>query len=249
MMPEEIIAKRSNKIVYKDVDTAVKVFDADYLKSDILREAHNNAIVEETGLPVPSLIEVTRTGGKWAIVTEFVEGDTLSSLMAKNPEKIDEYLNLFVDIQLKIQSKSSPRLGKLKDKMLFKISSTDLPADIKYELHTRLEAMPNHMKICHGDYNPSNVIVRSDGTAAVIDWAHATVGNGSADAARTYLLFCLSGKTEIAEKYLTLFCEKSSTKRRYVEQWLPIVAASQMAKGKPEEKEFLSRWVYVSDYQ
>jgi hypothetical protein len=34
-----------------------------------------------------------------------------------------------------------------------------------------------------------------------------------------------------------------------VEKWLPIVAASQSVKGKPEEKEFLYRWVDVVDFE
>lgn len=249
MMPEEIIAKRTHKTIYRDGDATVKVFDETFNKSDVLREALNHACVEETGLPVPGVIEVSRIDGKWAIATRFIEGTTLSALMKANPDKIDEYLNLFVDLQLTIQSKTSPKLNKLRDKMLGKISQTDLPADVKYELHTRLESMPNHEKLCHGDFNPSNIIIQADGTPVVIDWAHATVGNASADAARTFLLFSLHGESEIAEKYMNLFCEKSRTARKYVDQWLPIVAASQMVKGNPEERDFLQNWVNIADYQ
>ncbi|MGM9681763.1 MAG: phosphotransferase family protein [Eubacteriales bacterium] len=249
MMPEEIIAKRAHKTIYRDGDATVKVFDETFNKSDVLREALNHACVEETGLPVPSIIEVSRIDGKWAIATRFIEGTTLSALMKAHPEKIDEYLNLFVDLQLTIQSKTSPKLNKLRDKMLGKITQTDLPADVKYELHTRLESMPNHEKLCHGDFNPSNIIIQANGSPVVIDWAHATVGNASADAARTFLLFSLHKNTDIAEKYMNLFCEKSHTARKYVDQWLPIVAASQMVKGNPEEREFLQNWVNIVDYQ
>lgn len=107
--------------------------------------------------------------------------------MAEHPEKEDEYLNLFVDIQVKILSQKAPLLNKLKDKMKRKISETDLDATTRYELETRLNGMPNHTKVCHGDFNPSNVIIDESGTPYVIDWSHATQGNGSADAARTYL--------------------------------------------------------------
>jgi thiamine kinase-like enzyme len=130
-----------------------------------------------------------------------------------------------------------------------KISETDLDATTRYELETRLNGMPKHTKVCHGDFNPSNVVISSDGTAYVLDWSHATQGNGAADAARTYLLFRLNKKDDVAEKYIKLFCEKTDTARQYVEQWLPIVAASQSVKGKPEEREFLLGWVNVCDYQ
>lgn len=110
--------------------------------------------------------------------------------------------------------------------------------------------MPKHKKVCHGDFNPSNIIIRKDdGTPFILDWAHATQGNASADVARTYLLFCLEGDKEKADKYLDLFCKKSDTAKQYVQKWLPIVAASQSVKGKPEEREFLLSWVNVMDFE
>lgn len=249
MKLEKVIAVRTSKTVYKDGDRAIKVFDEDYKKSDILNEALNQARVEETGLPIPKLLEVGVVDGKWAIVSEFIKGKTLGRLMEENPDKLDEYLDLFVDIQLQIHNQKAPLLNKLKDKMNRKISETDLDATTRYELHTRLEGMPKHNKVCHGDFRPSNVIVGEDGTNYIIDWSHATQGNASADAARTYLCFYLKGETETAEKYLDLFCEKSDTAKQYVQKWLPIVAASQSVKRKPEEKELLTRWLDVVDYE
>ena len=249
MKLEKVIAVRTSKTVYKDGDRAIKVFDEDYKKSDVLNEALNQARVEETGLAVPKLLEVGVVDGKWAIVSEFIKGKTLGRLMEENPDKLDEYLDLFVDIQLQIHSQKAPLLNKLKDKMNRKISETDLDATTRYELHTRLEGMPKHNKVCHGDFRPSNVIVGEDGTNYIIDWSHATQGNASADAARTYLCFCLKGETETAEKYLDLFCQKSDTAKQYVQKWLPIVAASQSVKRKPEEKELLTRWLDVVDYE
>ena len=73
--------------------------------------------------------------------------------------------------------------------------------------------------------------------------------DASADAARTYLLFWLAGDIETAEKYLDLFCKKTDTAKQYVQKWLPIVAASQSVKGKPEEREFLMHWVNVVEYE
>ena len=53
----------------------------------------------------------------------------------------------------------------------------------------------------------------------------------------------------MAEKYLSLFCKKSDTAKQYVQKWIPIVAASQTVKGKAEEREFLSHWVNVVEYE
>ena len=246
---DNIIATRSHKTVYRDGDRCIKVFAKEYSKADVLNEALNQARIEETGLNIPKILEVTMVDGKWSIITEYIEGKTLAELMQENPEKKDEYLELLVDLQLNVHSKRSPLLNKLKDKMNRKISASSLDATTRYELHTRLEGMPKHTKVCHGDFNPSNIIIDRNGTPYILDWSHATQGNASADVARTYLLFCLNGDTEGAEKYLDLFCKKSDTAKQYVQKWMPIVAASQSVKGNESEREFLLSWVNVVDYE
>ena len=170
-------------------------------------------------------------------------------VLEEHPEKKEEYLELLVNLQLEMHSKTCPLLNKLKDKMSRKISQTDLSATVRYDLHTRLEAMPKHNKVCHGDFNPSNIIISDNGDPYIIDWSHATQGNASADAARTYLLFCLNGDIDGAKKYLQLFCDKSNTPIQYVQTWLPIVAASQTVKGNEKEREFLLSWIDVVDYE
>ena len=246
---DRVIAVRNNKTIYRDGDRCVKVFSTDYSKADVLNEALNQARVEEVGLHIPKVLEVCTIDGQWSIVSEFIKGKTLSQLMQEEPEKKDEYLALFVDLQLEVQSKSCPMLTKLKDKMNRKICMAELDATTRYDLHTRLEGMPKHSKLCHGDFRPSNIIITEDGTPYILDWSHATQGNASADAARTYLCFWLKGDIEGAEKYLDLFCEKSGTDKRYVQKWMPIVAASQSVKGNAKEREFLLSWANVVDYE
>lgn len=243
------IAKRSNKNVYRDGDLCYKVFAADYKKSDIFNEALNQARVEETGLFVPKIHEVKRLDdGRLAIVMDYVEGKSLAALIEENPAKRDKYLQRFIDIQLSMHALTAPELNKQRDKFMRKIDLSGLEATTRYELHMRLDGMPKHKKLCHGDFNPSNVIITADDRACVIDWSHATIGNASADTARTYLLFKLANDDNTAEQYMTMFCKRSDTARQYVEHWLPIVAASQMAKGKPEERNFLSVWADVCQY-
>ena len=245
----EVIAERKTKTVYKDNDRTIKLFIENYSKADILNEALNQARVEETGINMPKLLEVTKIENRWALISEHIEGKNLQELMDEHPEKKEEYMNLFIDIQLNILSKTCPMLNKLKDKMKRKIGETDLSEPIKYDLNARLAGMPRHNKICHGDFNPSNVIIKEDGTAYVIDWAHVTQGNSSADAARTYLLFHLDGKKEEAEEYLQKFSEKSGIEKQYIQKWIPIVAAAHLSKASEEEKKFLMNWIDVVDYE
>lgn len=248
MKLDRVIAVRNNKTVYRDGADCIKVFDSDYSKADILNEALNQARIEETGIRIPKIKEVLTVDGKWAIVSEYIKGKTLAQLMEEHPEKKHEYLELLVDLQMDVHSHTCPLLTKLKDKMNRKISAADLDATTRYDLHTRLESMPKHNKVCHGDFNPSNIIIAEDSTPYILDWSHVTQGNASADVARTYLLFWLAGDIEGANAYLDLFCKKSDTAKQYVQKWMPIVAASQSVKGNEKERQFLLSWVNVVDY-
>lgn len=249
MSKEKIVAERPGKKIFREGDKLVKLFDKGYSKADILNEALNHARVEETDLNIPKIQAVSVVDGCWSITMDYIEGPTLEQLMEKNPEKIDEYLELFVDVQMNVQSKRVPLLNMLIEKMNRKISAADLDATTRYELHTRLNGMKKHIKLCHGDFNPSNIIIAEDGTPYIIDWAHATQGNAAADVARSYLLFYLQGKEDVAEKYLKLFCKKSDTAIQYVQKWIPIVAASRLVKAPEDEKAFLKRWIDVVDYE
>ena len=245
----QLIHESAGKKLYRDGDKLIKSFDSTYSKAGILNEALNQARVEETGLNIPKVLGVEVIDGKWSLIWEYIEGDTLEDLMAAHPEKTDEYLDFFVDLQIKMSKEKVPLLGHLRDKMHAKISASAFPATVRYDLHVRLDGLPRHKKLCHGDFQPSNVIITKDGTPYIIDWSHATQGNGSADAARTYLIFRLQGRDELAEKYLQLFCAKTDTALQYVQRILPIVAASQSVKQKPGEAEILAKWVNVCDWQ
>ena len=110
MKLDKIIAIRNSKTVYRDGDCAIKVFDEGFSKADILNEALNQARVEDTGLFVPKVREVTKIEGKWAIVTDFIEGKTLARLMEEEPDNKDVYLERFVRLQLEMHEKKVPLL-------------------------------------------------------------------------------------------------------------------------------------------
>ena len=249
-MAKQLISSSSTKSVYRDGNVAIKEFCEGFPKAEVLNEALCNARVEDLpGLHVPKILGVSIVDGKWSITKEFIEGKTLEQLMDENPDKTQEYMEQMVDLQLEIHSKACPLLNKLKEKTIRALNEEpELDESTRYELLTRLDGMPKHTKLCHGDFSPSNIIVQEDGTMYVIDWVHAAQGNASADVARTYLLLSLKD-SKLADLYMDLFCEKTGTDKRYVQGWLPIVAAAQLVKRRPEEKELLEKWINVFPYQ
>ena len=226
---KNLIVERPYKSVYKTEEGVVKIFVTDHPKSAVFNEALNTVKVEETGLDIPKLKEVTQINGEWALVIENREGKTLEEMMKIDRANLEKYMSDFVDLQLKVQSKTAETLPKLKDKLANKIRNLKvLDATERYELLTRLESMPRHTKLCHGDFNPSNVIVEKNGKMTV--------------------MFALHDQ-ESADLYLKLFCKKSDTARQYVEQWLPIVAAAELEKDIRLEKDFLMKWIDVMEYE
>ena len=170
---DNLIASSELVDVYRCGDTCVKLFKEGVRKTNPLYEALTHSRVEDTGLPVPVIHELSVIDGRWAIHMDLIEGKTLADLMKENPANMDKYLNDMVDIQLEIHSKSVPKLSKLKDKMSRQINSlTEIDDVKKYELLTRLESMPKHTKLCHGNFVPENIIYNEKGMY-VVDWIAA----------------------------------------------------------------------------
>lgn len=248
MKLEKVIAVRNNKTIYQDGNLKIKVFDNSYTKAVVLNEALNQARIEETGLNIPKIFSVEQLEGKWAIVSEYIAGKTLSQLIDENPEKEDEYLELMVNLHIEIISKPCSIMNRLHDKLTEKIMESDLDAITRYNFCRKIIEMPTRTKICHGDFTPSNITVADDGKVYVIDWSNAAQGNASADVVRTCLLLRLSGKEEMAKKYFDMYCEKNGADKNYAKQWFPIVAAALSTDAKQEDKEKLLSWIKNTDF-
>lgn len=246
------LVRRGNKVVYDLGDKIAKVFNETKPVSDVFNEALNLARINECGIRSPKALEVTKLEGDeagWALITTKVPGVTLAEKIEAEPQRFGEYLEQFVDLQIEIHGYTSPLLNRQGDKYARMINSLEaINATTRYNLLERLDGLKKGTAVCHGDFNPSNVIVSEDGTLSVCDWAHATQGAPAADVAMTYLLFSLTSK-EQAEAYLDTYCERTDMAKQIVRQWLPVIAASELARKRKVNEEFLMSWVDVFDYQ
>lgn len=246
------LVRRGNKVVYDLGDKIAKVFNETKPVSDVFNEALNLARINECGIRSPKALEVTKLEGDeagWALITTKIPGVTLAEKIEAEPQRFGEYLEQFVDLQIEIHGYTSPLLNRQGDKYARMINSLEaINATTRYNLLERLDGLKKGTAVCHGDFNPSNVIVSEDGTLSVCDWAHATQGAPAADVAMTYLLFSLTSK-EQAEAYLDTYCERADMAKQIVRQWLPVIAASELARKRKVNEEFLMSWVDVFDYQ
>ena len=249
MAERQILEEKSYKTVYREGNVIIKAFTASHPMSGVFNEAYIHACILDAGVPAPKLLGVSQLDGGWAIQMEYVAGKTLSELAQENPDRLDEYLERLVDIQLETGRYRVPQLRNTRLKMENAIKTlTDIDASTRYELLQRLHGMARHTKLCHGDLVPSNIVVKEDGSYAILDWAHASAGNAGADAAITYMRFSLDNP-ELAEKYLRLFCKKADMPIQYIQTWMPIVAAFQLTKHRESERPLLEKWISVAEYQ
>ena len=118
-----VLFTREHKTLYAQGDKVIKVFDSNYKKSDVLNEARNEALVQENSdLNVPSLSSVSESEEGWCLIRDKVEGVTLAELMQQHPEKMEEYMELFVDLQLQVHKQRVPSIKTLRHKLMDQIS-------------------------------------------------------------------------------------------------------------------------------
>jgi len=243
----DTLSVKKTHTVYRDGDRVLKIYCEDYPKGDVFAEAHNQALIEQSGIKAPVVYGVREVDGKWAIEMQYISADNLQALLDAHPEKEDEYLKLFVNLHMGVYAFKLTSLYRLVDKINLAISKTDLLATVKYDLHTRSDDRRKHTRVCHGNFIPENVKVGKDGKCFILDWSRATQGNPQIDIANTYLLLKLDGKEGFAEKYLALMAEKSVYTREDIVRWLPVVAAQRLVGCREEERAFLLGIIGVKD--
>ena len=235
---DRIIAIRTDKIVYRNGNTVLKVFDPSYSTADIFNEALNQARIEETGFPVPKIMDILKLDGRWAIRREYAEGTTLERLLQERPEEREAYLDLFTDVQRDIFALQAKQLNRQKHKLAQRIARSPISEQKREMLLEQLFALPDGHATLHGDFIPSNLVLRPQGGHCVLDWTHVTEGNEHEDVARTYLQLLLRFDESTAERYLSLYLTKSGTWRGDVLQWMPLATVALLALCRPSERGF-----------
>ena len=247
----EVIASTARIEVLVLDDIAYKLFHKSYSPYQAYREAMLQCMAAEAGINVPKIHGVIEVEDRLAILSDYIDGDTVADLMDEFPAKKDKYLTLLADTQLDLLSHTAQDVRKLTQCTQQDINAlTQLDEVKRYELTTLLASMPDHDKLCHGNFGPENVMIDGMDKVFILDWSAAARGNAGADMAKTYLKLALTS-SEDAEKYIRLLCDKTGYDRQYIYEWLPLMAASCLnEKGISEkEKELLLTWLDVNGTQ
>jgi hypothetical protein len=237
-VPGRLLASGAVADVYEWGGGVLKLYKSPAAKRVVFREAATQALVEETGLPVPKVHGVRQVDGRWGIVFDRIAGATFAAQMLADPAAVPPLLDAMLRLQLRMHAQSAAAFGSLKLRLAARIAAAALldPAS-KARLGDALAGMPDGDRLCHGDFHPMNVL----GTAAapmVIDWPDATRGDPAADACRSHLL-ALHHAEPLAAPYLEAYCRMGGVQRAAILAWQPFIAAARLAEDVPAEHDRL----------
>ncbi|MHC8515849.1 phosphotransferase family protein [Sporosarcina sp. ITBMC105] len=230
------IATGNTAEIFLCENTIVKLFK-DYLpETESSYEAAKQKIAYELGLPVPKILDVIKVNGKQAIIMEYIKGKTLGEQFLENREQGEYFIELSIDMQRRIHSLKVENLEPMASKLRRQIESVHrLDERQKFMLLQKLDSFSFENRLCHGDFHLFN-LVESDDNVTVIDWVDASSGDIRADVCRSYLLYKQFSE-DLAEIYISIYCEKSGLAKDEIVEWEPILAAARLAERVESEVE------------
>ncbi len=177
----EVIGQGANGKVYRiNGDTIVKVYASPDCLDDIKRERALAKKAFVLGIPTAISYDIAKIGDTYGTVFELLDAQSIAKLLAENPDKIDEYVDIYVDLLKKIHS------TKVKDEDMVDMRQTAinwatfdaeyLPKEIGDKLIALVKAVPRSDYMLHGDYHIKNVMMQN-GEALLIDMDTLCVGD------------------------------------------------------------------------
>lgn len=189
----EVIGRGANGEVYRlDSDTIIKV----YFNSDALPDIHRERELARKafvmGIPTAIPYDVVKVGEKYGSVFELLNAKSFSKLIAAEPENLDHYVELYVDLLKKIHS-TELKKGDMPDMKEVALNWASflkdyIPEDQFNKLYSLVEAVPEDNHMMHGDYHIKNVMMQN-GEVLLIDMDTLCLGHPVFELASVFLAY------------------------------------------------------------
>ncbi len=231
----EIIGQGANGKVYRiDPETIIKVYNNPDSLPDIKRERELARKAFVLGIPTAIPYDVVKVGDGYGSVFELLNAKSFAKLIEEDPDNIDKYIGLYIDLLKKIHSTEvvdgdvpsmkEVAVGWAKDLLDY------LPNGYGEKLLQIVESIPDSKHMMHGDYHIKNVMMQN-GETLLIDMDtictgdpifelasmfNAYVGFGSIDESNVenFLGLSYDRTNYIWQKSLELYCEGKSEEEK-----------------------------------
>ncbi len=211
-----VLGEGSNGVVYRyDPEIVVKVYrNADAL-AEIERERTLARRALVLGIPTAIPFDVVKVGSTYGSVFELLNAQSFSQLIDKEPENIDKYVEMFVDLLKKIHS-TEVEPGEMEDMKKVALGWAEylkdhLTADQSEKLISLIKAVPERNRMIHGDYHTNNVEMQ-DGEVLLIDMDTLSFGHPVFELASMFLGFVGFGELDhsVTLNFMKLPYEKTT---------------------------------------
>ncbi len=235
----EVFAWDDNKIL--------KLYHEDVSPGLAEQEAVYASIAHDAGLNTPAVIDTITVENRQGVIFERVHGITMVEAILADPQKLVPYARFLAELQVDMHAHTASELPSQRRQLQRNIQNVSgLALETKAAILTDLDRLPDDNAICHGDFDPDNILIMAK-QPVIIDWIDATQGNPLADVARTTLLLRAGGLlpatdelrrqkiTELRylfyEAYLEHYTQMCTVSHRTIARWEPCVAAARLSEG------------------
>jgi len=229
----------------------VKLFPEGWPAAWVQLEAENTRRVREAGLPVPIVGEVVKINNRIGLVYERMVGPSMLEYVRSHPWTLVECARLLAQLHFTVHRLVIQELPSQKEQLKKGILAAEaLLPDRGKAVLSALQIMPEHDNVCHGDFDPSNIIMTAEGPV-IVDWFLAGRGDPLSDVAGTSLHLGLTTRQPtmparcllnparrwFRTTYLKSYSELSTYDEVQLTAWQAIVAAARL-KREEEEKDW-----------
>lgn len=196
----EVIGRGSNGEVYRlDPDTVIKVYFNNDALPDIQRERELARKAFVLGIPTAIPYDVVKVGDTYGSVFELLNAKNFSKLIVSDPENMDHYIELYIDLLKKIHA-TEVKPGDMPNMKTValnwaKFLADYLPGEQYNKLVSMIDAVPEDLHMMHGDYHVKNLMMQ-DGEVLLIDMDTLCYGNPVFEFASIFLAYVGFGELD-----------------------------------------------------
>ena len=182
------------KVYRLDGDTIIKVFREGTTLEEVRHEIAMSKEAFVLGMPTAISFDVVRVpvgdGECYGLVYELLRAETLSSMIAKHPERIDEFAQKYAHLFLQLHDIEVPTDGHVpsaieRERRQVEHIGRYFPQQSIDMIRYILDAIPEGNRLLHMDLQTKNAMIQ-DGELMLIDMGEIGYGNPVLDLGHAY---------------------------------------------------------------
>lgn len=239
MLGKQIGSGGTSNVFEWGTHEVIKIYKPHMSDAAINNEIYIGELLNKFSLDIPKYVRSIELDGKRAIIYERADGKVFAEPLFGGIYEIElsaKFAIMHHDIHEKTIDELPSQYKFLKNRIL---DLGNILGDKTTSLLDLLDSIPDDNKLCHGDFQPLNII--GDGNQyVVIDWNGACSGNPVFDVAWSYMTLNspavanILGEyiskifTTFTKDYLSYYCNLSGIDKIQILNCIPIVATRRL---------------------